>query len=38
MPTDPKTAMSSNSPKAEPDFIIHGKAIDRLAWRIPALL
>jgi hypothetical protein len=29
---------SSNSPKTEPDFIIHGKAIDRLAWRIPALL
>ena len=33
-----KTAISSNGLKAEPDFIIHSKAIDRMAWQTPALL
>jgi hypothetical protein len=38
MPINPKTTISSNDPKAEPDFILHGKAIDRMAWQTPALL
>jgi hypothetical protein len=37
-PTVMKVALSSNGLRLSRIFIIHGKAIDKMAWQTPALL